>query len=185
MDTGLLLVRLVLGLLMAAHGAQKLLGWFGGHGLAASRRLLRLARLPARPRLRRRGGRLRDRRRSADGARPLRPVRTGADAGGDDCRGHQRALAARPLRDVERHRGAAALRRRRRGVDAHRPGPLLARRLCSASLPAWTPSSHLDRRSPSASRAASSTWRCAGRRRTRELVVIAFGKETSSCLSDP
>lgn len=35
MDTGLLLVRLVLGLLMAAHGAQKLLGWFGGHGLAA------------------------------------------------------------------------------------------------------------------------------------------------------
>jgi putative oxidoreductase len=34
MNTGLLLVRLVLGLLMAAHGAQKLLGWFGGHGLA-------------------------------------------------------------------------------------------------------------------------------------------------------
>jgi putative oxidoreductase len=34
MDTGLLILRLVLGLLMAAHGAQKLLGWFGGHGLA-------------------------------------------------------------------------------------------------------------------------------------------------------
>jgi len=31
--TGLLLARLVLGLLMAAHGAQKLLGWFGGYGL--------------------------------------------------------------------------------------------------------------------------------------------------------
>ncbi len=31
---GLLLARLVLGLLMAAHGAQKLFGWFGGHGLA-------------------------------------------------------------------------------------------------------------------------------------------------------
>ena len=30
---GLLLVRVVIGLLMAAHGAQKLLGWFGGYGL--------------------------------------------------------------------------------------------------------------------------------------------------------
>lgn len=35
MDAGLLLARIVLGLLMAAHGAQKLFGWFGGHGLAA------------------------------------------------------------------------------------------------------------------------------------------------------
>lgn len=33
MSAGLLTVRLVLGLYMAAHGAQKLLGWFGGHGL--------------------------------------------------------------------------------------------------------------------------------------------------------
>jgi putative oxidoreductase len=33
MDEGLLLARLALGLLMAAHGAQKLFGWFGGHGL--------------------------------------------------------------------------------------------------------------------------------------------------------
>jgi putative oxidoreductase len=35
MDTGLLIARLVLGLLMAAHGTQKLFGWFGGPGLAA------------------------------------------------------------------------------------------------------------------------------------------------------
>jgi putative oxidoreductase len=34
--TGLLLARVVLGLLMAAHGSQKLFGWFGGHGLAAT-----------------------------------------------------------------------------------------------------------------------------------------------------
>ena len=34
MDIGLLLVRVTVGLLMAAHGAQKLLGWFGGPGLA-------------------------------------------------------------------------------------------------------------------------------------------------------
>jgi putative oxidoreductase len=30
---GLLLVRLVIGLVMAAHGTQKLFGWFGGYGL--------------------------------------------------------------------------------------------------------------------------------------------------------
>jgi putative oxidoreductase len=33
---GLLLARLVLGGLMLGHGAQKLLGWFGGHGLTAT-----------------------------------------------------------------------------------------------------------------------------------------------------
>ncbi|HUL03948.1 MAG TPA: DoxX family protein [Gemmatimonadales bacterium] len=32
LGSGLLLARVV-GLLMAAHGAQKLFGWFGGHGL--------------------------------------------------------------------------------------------------------------------------------------------------------
>ena len=36
MDFGLLLGRLVFGLLMAGHGAQKLFGWFGGHGLAGT-----------------------------------------------------------------------------------------------------------------------------------------------------
>ena len=35
MDAGLLLVRLVFGVVMAAHGSQKLFGWFGGHGLRA------------------------------------------------------------------------------------------------------------------------------------------------------
>lgn len=29
---GLLIVRLVIGLTMAAHGTQKLFGWFGGYG---------------------------------------------------------------------------------------------------------------------------------------------------------
>jgi putative oxidoreductase len=33
MDFGLLVIRLVLGLTLAAHGAQKLFGVFGGHGL--------------------------------------------------------------------------------------------------------------------------------------------------------
>ncbi|HEY9505678.1 MAG TPA: DoxX family protein [Gemmatimonadales bacterium] len=35
-STGLLVARLALGLLMAAHGSQKLFGWFGGHGLAGT-----------------------------------------------------------------------------------------------------------------------------------------------------
>jgi putative oxidoreductase len=30
MDVGLLIARLVFGLLLAAHGCQKLFGWFGG-----------------------------------------------------------------------------------------------------------------------------------------------------------
>lgn len=33
MDTGVLLIRIVIGLLLVGHGAQKLFGWFGGHGL--------------------------------------------------------------------------------------------------------------------------------------------------------
>jgi putative oxidoreductase len=33
MDTGLLFVRLIVGLLLVGHGTQKLFGWFGGHGL--------------------------------------------------------------------------------------------------------------------------------------------------------
>ncbi len=35
-DRGLLLLRLGIGLTLFAHGAQKLFGWFGGRGLAAT-----------------------------------------------------------------------------------------------------------------------------------------------------
>ncbi|HEV2439119.1 MAG TPA: DoxX family protein [bacterium] len=36
MDLGLLILRVVLGLLMIGHGTQKLFGWFGGYGLNGS-----------------------------------------------------------------------------------------------------------------------------------------------------
>jgi putative oxidoreductase len=36
MDIGILILRLVVGLTMAAHGVQKLFGWFGGYGLAGT-----------------------------------------------------------------------------------------------------------------------------------------------------
>ena len=35
-DLGMLILRLVVGGLMIGHGSQKLFGWFGGHGLAAT-----------------------------------------------------------------------------------------------------------------------------------------------------
>jgi putative oxidoreductase len=36
MSTGLLVLRLVIGLILAAHGTQKLWGWFGGYGIAGT-----------------------------------------------------------------------------------------------------------------------------------------------------
>lgn len=36
MNTGLFIARLILGGALAAHGAQKLFGWFGGHGIAGT-----------------------------------------------------------------------------------------------------------------------------------------------------
>jgi putative oxidoreductase len=36
MAQGLLVLRLLFGIVMAAHGAQKLFGWFGGYGLSGT-----------------------------------------------------------------------------------------------------------------------------------------------------
>lgn len=36
LDLGILIIRVVFGLTFAAHGAQKLFGWFGGYGLAGT-----------------------------------------------------------------------------------------------------------------------------------------------------
>jgi putative oxidoreductase len=47
---GLLIARLALGLALAAHGTQKLLGWFGGYGLAGTGRFFEgLGFRPGRP----------------------------------------------------------------------------------------------------------------------------------------
>ncbi len=36
MELGILLIRVTVGLTLAAHGAQKLFGWFGGYGLTGT-----------------------------------------------------------------------------------------------------------------------------------------------------
>ncbi|MGP3684022.1 DoxX family protein [Streptomyces sp. IBSNAI002] len=46
-DTGLLLLRLVLGLTMAAHGSQKLFGWFGGGGVSGTGQFFSASGYPA------------------------------------------------------------------------------------------------------------------------------------------
>ena len=40
MDFGMMLLRLTIGFTLAAHGAQKLFGWFGGPGLEATGQFL-------------------------------------------------------------------------------------------------------------------------------------------------
>ena len=46
-DVGRLIVRLALGLVMFPHGAQKLLGWFGGAGFAGTLQGMTKMGLPA------------------------------------------------------------------------------------------------------------------------------------------
>ncbi|WP_411102702.1 DoxX family membrane protein [Streptomyces sp. cmx-4-9] len=46
-DAGLLLLRLVLGLTMAAHGSQKLFGWFGGGGISGTGQFFTASGYPA------------------------------------------------------------------------------------------------------------------------------------------
>lgn len=40
LDVSLLVVRVIVGLVFAAHGAQKVFGWFGGYGLAKTAEMM-------------------------------------------------------------------------------------------------------------------------------------------------
>ncbi|MFJ5547522.1 DoxX family protein [Streptomyces sp. NPDC093225] len=46
-DAGLLLLRLAVGLTMAAHGSQKLFGWFGGGGISGTGQFFTASGYPA------------------------------------------------------------------------------------------------------------------------------------------
>lgn len=46
-SAGLLLLRIVIGLTLAAHGGQKLFGWFGGGGIRGTTAFFRLVGIPA------------------------------------------------------------------------------------------------------------------------------------------
>jgi putative oxidoreductase len=47
MDIGLLLLRVAVGLTVAAHGTQKLFGWFGGPGLDSTGQFLAMIGFPS------------------------------------------------------------------------------------------------------------------------------------------
>ena len=175
MDTGLLLLRLVVGTTLAAHGAQKLFGWFGGPGLAGAGVGFESARLHARPASRPDGGRGRDRRRAAPRDRPGYAARGRDRRVGDDRRRGQRAPAARVLRAERRvriHPGArrvgprAGLHGTGRDLRGRPPG-LAGRRRRSGAR----------RRSPSPSSARPDSSRSGARRHRRPTQPAPRGRE--------
>lgn len=46
LDIGLLLIRVMVGVVFMFHGAQKLFGWFGGGGLSATSKFMEQIELP-------------------------------------------------------------------------------------------------------------------------------------------
>ena len=128
LGTGLLLARLILGVLMVAHGGQKLFGWLGGYGIAGTAGYFE--QLGFRP------GRL------FVITASLSEVASGLliALGLLGPVGPALLLSVMIVAAIsvhwknglfaadERHRGAAAVRHRRRRARVHRLRPVLARR---------------------------------------------------------
>jgi len=132
LNLGLLLIRVIFGLTMVAHGAQKLFGWFGGYGLAGTGGFFeQLGFRPGQTFAAAAafsefvGGWL-----FALGL--FRPRRTGAHSRGDARRIHKRTSSQRIFRHRERSRVAAPNRDRSRRGSAYRVRYLLARRRAGA-----------------------------------------------------
>ena len=144
LSAGLLLVRVVIGLVMAAHGAQKLFGWFGGYGLNKTGEFFVHLGFQQGRTFAAAASRHRDRERATRRPRLPRPDRSGADDFCHDRRDDHRSLAARTVRHQQRCRGAAALRDDGAGARAHRLRALLSRRAVG-NRRAMDTGGHMDR----------------------------------------
>ena len=129
METGLLLIRVVLGGIMAAHGAQKLFGWFGGHGLAGTAGWLETMGMrpgPMQARGYERARRVRGRR--APRSRPAHSPRCGRRRRRDVRGDRDRPLEERVLQLERRLRVQPVDHRRRARPRVHRSRHDLDRR---------------------------------------------------------
>lgn len=105
MEVGLFLIHAVVGLLVAAHGTQKLWGWFGGHRLDGTAGYLKSLRLiPARPLASPPGPA--SGQRTPAGGRAAHAGRRGADCG-DDAGRRARAAGRHVSVDHGRRLGVA------------------------------------------------------------------------------
>ena len=119
MDTGLLILRIVVGLLFVGHGTQKLFGWFRGYGLKGTGGFFEQLGYRPGPAHGRRRRIDRDRRRAAARDGVPDPARGGHDHRNDGQRRCHRAVAERL---VERLREGSSLRHRRGRSCVHRSG---------------------------------------------------------------
>src|SRR3972149_4426941 len=120
MDSALVILRLVGGLLVAGHGAQKLFGWVGGHGIKGAAGGGGAAGVPAAAVLGDGGGSGGVRRGSAAGTGTLQPAGHHRHRRIDDDGDRQGALAE----DLgERRRGGTTRRLSVRGSRGGDHGP--------------------------------------------------------------